>query len=268
MKRITIFCPAKINLFLNIIGKQGNMHLLKMLNQTVSLFDVISLEINNSSDINITCSDKNIPTDIKNSVFKAVLLMKKKYNINYGFNIFIEKNIPIGAGLGGESTDAAGIILGINKICKLNLTKKELISIGQDVGSDVPFCIMGGTKIVQSLGEKITNYKTEYNYFLIIKPKFNTSTKDMFIKYDGKNDSYKEYDITIGHNDFESIISVNNIKNDLLKNGAVISNMTGSGSAVIGIFKDFNSQKMAYNILKEKYEIYLVSSCSGIIIKM
>ena len=270
MKNITILCPAKINLFLNILDRKDNMHVLKMLNQSVSLFDIITLEENNTQDINIVCSNSSIPTDQKNSVYKAIMVMKDKYNIACGFNINIIKSIPTLAGLGGESTDAAGIILGINKLLKLNLSKKELIDIGIKVGSDVPFSIMGGTRIVESIGESIRKCKTIYKYFLIIKPNFNTSTTDMFNKYDLEVKNYKRYKkIVIGHNDFEKVapLEINNIKKLLINNGAIIANMTGSGSSVIGIFNDFNSQKKAYNDLKNSYEVYLVNSCDGIIIK-
>lgn len=267
---LTIICPAKVNLFLNILGKRNDMHILKMLNQSVSLFDIITLEKNDTQDITIVCDDDNIPVDCKNSVYKAVIVMKERYNISCGFNINIIKKIPTSAGLGGESTDAAGIILGINKLLKLNLSKNELVDVGLKVGSDVPFSIMGGTRIVESVGEKIKRAKTKYKYFLIIKPSFSISTKEMFNKYDEEITTYKKYSkINIGHNDFECVApkDIIKIKEALLNSGAISANMTGSGSAVIGIFNDFVSQKEAYNKLKTKYNTYLVNSCNGVIIK-
>ena len=126
MTDVIVLCPAKINLFLNITGKQDDMHLLKMVNQTVSLYDTLYIKLNGTGRINITCNNKNIPLDENNSCYKAASLMKDTFNIKFGFDIEITKKIPTGAGLGGESTDAAGVVLGISHMFKLNIDSERL----------------------------------------------------------------------------------------------------------------------------------------------
>lgn len=265
--KISILCPAKINSFLNITAKEKPLHSLKMINQSVSLYDYIELETNNDNSINLVCNNSLVPCDESNSIYKAILILKEKYNINHGFNIFINKQIPLSSGLGGESTDAAGTILAINELFNLKLMKNDLKEIGFKIGSDVPFCLEGGTKIIESFGQVIKKRKTEYNYFLIVNPNVTINTKEMFEKYDYSINKYiKIKNNKYGHNDFEKVIPNNllKIKDDLISNGAIFSNLTGSGSCFIGAFDNFLSQKKAYLALKDKYEIYIVTSCDGI----
>lgn len=268
MNNYIVSCPAKINLFLNITGKKENLHTLKLVNQSISLYDYLEIEIIKEDVIILQSSNKSIPLDDNNSIYKAFILMKKMFKINDGFKVNIIKNIPIESGLGGESTDAAGIIMFINKIYKLNLKKEKLYEIGRMIGSDVPFCIHGGSVFIDEQNN-MHNYKIDNYYYLIVKPKFGLSTKFMYDKYDELIYEFKLNDIVLGYNDFEKVVGsdVIKIKNKLLGQGAVFSNLSGSGSAVIGAFIQDDDQKNAYNSLKYIYEVYMVNVCNGIVIK-
>lgn len=268
MNKLVVKCPAKINLFLNIVGKQNNMHLLNMLNNTVDLYDYLDIEIinNDQRKITLTCDNLNIPVDSKNSVYKALDLMMKKYNINASFKVNMYKNIPLEAGLGGESTDAAGLIYGINKLCNLQLSLEEMQEIGALIGADVPYCLHGGPCIVNGIGEKIIKTKLDLEYFVIIKPDFSMNTKDAFKKYDELVKKYEIFDeIIIGHNDFEKVIpDIQLIKDEFFKYNPYSVNMTGSGTAVVASFLDYENYINCYKNCKKKYQTWKVRACNGI----
>ena len=189
MKKIVeVHCPAKINLFLNITDYDEikKLHNLKMINQTVNLYDIITMQEYSKKDLGIVInSDANIPLDETNSCYKACKLFFDYTKINPStFYIYIKKNIPNMAGLGGESTDAAGVLLGLNQYYQTELSKKELASLGFQVGSDVPFFIYSGCCLVSGCGEKVTNFiKNPYQRYLLIKPNIEMSTKEMFQKF-------------------------------------------------------------------------------------
>ena len=270
MSKIIVLCPAKINLFLNIVGQSGNMHLLNMVNQTVDLYDYITIETNNTGKINITCNNDGIPLNQENTCFKAALSMKANFGIKYGFDIHIQKNIPIGAGLGGESTDAAGVILGINEMLKLYIPQKFLFKIGENIGSDVPFCMVGGTALIENTCE-ITPVPTEFKHFLIVKPNFSIITKAAFAEYDRRLTDYKKFlTFAIGYNDLECVApkEIQDIKIFFSDMYEASSNMTGSGSAVVVHFLDEETRLQAYRdagkYFQNYYEYYCVNSCNGI----
>lgn len=255
MKYIKVKCPAKINLFFNIIGlDKRSYHLIHGLNQSVSLYDTLDMKIADSG-VNLHCNNSNIPLDEKNSVYKASKLFFEYTGINSGIDININKKIPLMSGLGGESTDAAGTLIGLNKLFNSNLSTCELIELGYKIGCDVPFCITGGTCEVSGCGEIINPCETIYKYFIIITPNIGFSTKYMFSLYDNKISKYKKIPITIGHNDFHKVLD-NNILNiiDIVKNNnAIESFLTGSGSSVIGIFENEEILDKAYNSLRNNF---------------
>ena len=270
INEIIVMCPAKINLFLNIVGVKDDKHLLKMINQSVDLYDFLTIKLNETGEINITSNNKYIPTDYNNTVFKAAYIMKQLYDIHFGFDINITKNIPTGAGLGGESTDAAGTILGIKELLDIYINDSSLISIGAAVGSNVPFCLVGGTCLVDGTGEIIRKIVMKQKQFLIIKPNFSTNTAEMFEAFDKYCGNYSDFDgYIIGQNDFEIIAppEIQDIKNYLASFGAYYTNMTGSGSSVIGTFNNKKYLLSAYKNLKkyfQNYTAYIVKPCDGV----
>lgn len=270
MDKYIVSCPAKINLFLNITGKKDFMHTLNVINQSITLYDYLEVEILKDNIIQLECNDKDIPLNSDNSIYKSLSLMKELFNIKDGFKINIVKQIPVQSGLGGESTNAAGIILFINQIYKLKLSQKELYEIGKKIGNDVPFCIHGGLAKIDEDGYIQEYNKIPYFYYLIVKPQFGLSTQDMYNQYDNLVYDFEKKKIELGYNDFEKIVSneIIDIKNELINNKAIFSNLTGSGSAVIGAFKTYDEQIKVYEYFKGKREeVYMATPCEGVKIK-
>lgn len=144
---------AKINLGLRIVGKRSDgFHDLEMLVQSVNLYDLIKISKLSSKKILVNCN-KNICDSKSNLAYKAASLILNLTGLDFGVKIEIEKNIPIGAGLGGGSSNAAAVIFGLNKIMKLNLSRREVIKLCSEIGSDVPFCYYGGTMVCCGRGE-------------------------------------------------------------------------------------------------------------------
>ncbi len=161
MDHCVLLAPAKINLYLEIIGdRPDGFHELVMVMQTVALSDRIRLSRLSSDTIQLRCTHPEVPSDATNLAHRAADLMQHKFPKasarNGGLGIEIEKNIPVGAGLAGGSTDAAAVLVGINRLWQLGLTQSELEILGSELGSDVPFCIGGGTAIATGRGEKVS----------------------------------------------------------------------------------------------------------------
>src|SRR3989338_3387760 len=170
MKSPTYKSPAKINLRLDILGKRADgFHELQMIMVPITLFDEITFTLTDSKKIEID-SDKKDLINEDNLIFKAIKLLQKKYREvrNFGFKIYLRKNIPIGAGLGGGSGNAATTILAINELYNLNLTEKVMAELGTELGSDVPFFIYQKPAFVTGRGEDITLLQTFPSYYCIL----------------------------------------------------------------------------------------------------
>jgi len=251
---ILLRAPAKINWFLSIIDKrEDGYHDIISLMQCVDLFDTISFE--DAEDIELL-SDLDIPVS-ENIVYKAACLVKGVCSYSRGARIVLRKNIPDGAGLGGGSSDAACTLIGLNRLWGLNLNKKELMQLASEIGSDVSFFIGGPFSLVEGRGEKVSSLKTESSVFmLLVKPEISISTSWAYNSYKrGLTKKHvdiklfchaldrKNYDLLrhVVFNDLEKTVisrypAIGKIKEMLIKNGAVIASMSGSGSAVFGIF--------------------------------
>lgn len=145
---------AKINIALDIVGKrEDGYHILKMIMQTIDLYDIIEIE-KTKSEIRLNCNKHYVPTDERNLAYKAAKIFKETYSISQGVDIKLTKNIPVSAGLAGGSTDAAGVLKLMNKMFNVNASDEELKSIGLKLGADVPYCIKGGTALCEGIGEK------------------------------------------------------------------------------------------------------------------
>ncbi len=265
---------GKINLFLDIIEKlQNNYHTIKTVMQSIDICDEIVLNSLNDNKIIIECSDPKIPVNEKNTCYKAALLIKNTFFINTGIHIYINKNIPSEAGLAGGSGNAAALIMGLNEMWNLNLSLEEMCSLGVQIGSDIPFCIIGGTCLAEGIGDKVTELNNfTWNNILIIKPEFSMSTafvyqnlasdyynlysKNNILKYISSYD-YEKAAMCVS-NTLEKVVEkyhpeINDIKKLMIENGAISSVMTGSGSAVFGLFKDSASLNRAQKKAKEIY---------------
>ncbi|MGD9567000.1 MAG: 4-(cytidine 5'-diphospho)-2-C-methyl-D-erythritol kinase [Sedimentibacter sp.] len=271
---IKLYSYGKINLFLDIEGRQPNgYHLIKTVMQSIELHDEIFIDFIENDKIIIECSNPSIPVNEKNTCFNAAALIKEKYHIKTGVIIKINKTIPTEAGLAGGSSNSAAVIRGLNILWNLNLTQGEMLEIGLKVGADVPFCLLGGTYLAEGIGDKLTELNDfVWNYILIVKPNFSMSTAfvynnlsaDLYNSY--MNDEIISY-INTGDfieaakstsNTLEKVVEkfypeLNSIKDLMIQNKALSSMMTGSGSAVFGLFKDNESLELAFKKISSVY---------------
>lgn len=274
---------AKINLYLDVLGKMENgYHEIESVMQSVSLYDEITLTLGDGDGIEITSNFQGVPLNEKNLVYKAAVkflahlesIGKKVTQKKLSFHI--EKNIPIEAGMAGGSTDCAAALYLLNEAYGYPIKDKELFSIGSQLGADVGFCLVGGTAVCRGIGEKITpiskfpnvnlvcaigdtGVSTPYAFGLIDE-KFGVSPEPHG-GIDELTDAIKNNDINALSaslfNRFEAVItpinkSVNEIKDELSKNGAIGALMSGSGPSVYGIFASESDAICALRALKEK----------------
>ena len=190
MKSIRIKCPAKINLTLEIVNRrEDGFHNIKSIMQLISLYDYLNItyEDSNKLEIFLSGTSKDIPYDEKNLVYKAAKIFCDKTNLTGKISIFIEKNIPIAAGLAGGSTDAAGTLYGLNKLLNTPLLDEDLEKLCASLGSDLNVCLNGGCLLATSRGEN-TKKINDINYpVTLIKPKrLGISAKEAYTKYASK----------------------------------------------------------------------------------
>lgn len=264
---------AKINLGLDVISRLPNgYHEVKMIMQTVGIYDVLTLE-KVPEGIVITTDNGELPVDENNLIYKAAKLMKEKYAIESGVRIHLEKHIPIAAGMAGGSTDAAATFTGMNELFEIGASEEMLRELGVKVGADVPYCIMGGTALAEGIGEKLSRLPAPPDCFLLIaKPDINVSTKyvyehldaegvEVHPDIDGMIEALTEEDLAgiverLG-NVLETVTVkkypiIREIKETVLECGAEGSLMSGSGPTVFGIFTEREKAEKALEILRQK----------------
>lgn len=270
----TVKAPAKINLTLEVLSKRPDgYHELATIMQAVSLYDIITLSDNDSGKITISCNYEGVPCDEKNICFKAAERFFEYTKLeNKGLHIDIDKTIPTQAGLAGGSSDGAAVIMGLNSMFGTMLKPAEMNALGERVGSDVPFCIEGGTKLCTGIGTDIKRLPSfNCSDIVICKPDtVSVSTAEAYQKVDAlkPHASYTDEMIkalysrdmfmisTTIFNDFElalQIPEVNEIKGIMLKNKARGAGMSGSGSAVFALFSSSRRAKACCEALKERY---------------
>lgn len=278
MKSLALKAPAKINLGLSILRKlPSGYHEVKTIYTQVSLFDFLRIEETAGDMIRVYGDDKTIPYNKLNSVYQAADLIKKIAKTERGVNIFLKKNIPVGAGLGGGSSDAAVTLKGLNKLWHLNLSLDQLIKLGKIIGADVPYHLIGKVQLEVQGGEKAGKFislgRLPSCLILVCFPQIKIESKAAYsqIEYEkiGKNDlsrligAIKKKDLTaIGKNldsDFELWTFkkhpvIDRIKKKMIEYGALGSLMSGKGSAVFGIFQKENQAKNVYNVLKKEHQ--------------
>lgn len=275
MKYINLKARAKINPALDVLGiRDDGYHELRMIMQTVNLCDNIFIKTENSNDIILSANVPWLPTDERNLMYKAAALMKERYGINHGISMDLTKRIPVAAGLAGGSTDCAAVIVGLNRLFELNLSLKEQLAIGKELGADVPYCIMRGTMLAEGIGDKLTRLAPFPDcYVLLCKPNINVSTATVYQSIDNCGiEVHPDIDTMIKNieaGDLKAVcdcmcnvlenVTVNNypiiadIKAKMLELGAVGSMMSGSGPTVFGFF---NAYEPALEALKEVRRIF------------
>jgi 4-diphosphocytidyl-2-C-methyl-D-erythritol kinase len=277
---------AKINISLDIVSKRDDgYHNLKMVMQTVSLCDEIAIKCTPGEGLSVKTGLSYLPEDERNIAAKAALAFYGLTGIaGWHTHIAIKKNIPVCAGLGGGSADGACVLRMLDRMFETGLGRACLESLGNSIGSDVPFCIDGGTKLAQGRGEVLTDLPPlPHSYIVICKPSFSYSTPELFGRVkcekiharpdtEGLLKALDDGDIgSIArrmYNVFEDILprgkpDIAEIKSRLLMNDALGATMTGTGSAVFGIFNDKESAQRAYESLKADYKSCFLAETVG-----
>lgn len=187
MKKIKVKCPAKINLNLKVfpVDKITKFHPIKSIMQTINLFDYLTISIEDGNEILLDGNNKEIPYDKKNICYKAAKLFFEKINKNYKCKIYIEKNIPVCAGLAGGSTDGAGVLYALNKLLNNPLSNQEIHNLLAQLGSDLNFCYEGGKMLCEGRGEKLTKQEFSDFQLTLVKPKnLKISAKEAYCAFD------------------------------------------------------------------------------------
>ena len=244
MNQIKIQCPAKINLTLKITGKrEDGFHNIDSIMQTISLFDYLTITVEKSAKTEILLSGNNdeIPYDERNLVYKAAkLFLEQLENKNYKITVYIEKNIPIAAGLAGGSTDAAGMIYGLNKLFEEPLSKVQVHELCSQLGSDLNFCLEGGRQKTSGRGEILEQLPFEDFDVSLIKPNnLGISAKEAYTKFSAKaKDESREGFI----NDLEWAVINDYLELQEIRKKYPQAIMSGSGSTYFGVGIDFKEE--------------------------
>ena len=275
---------AKINLGLDVIRKrEDGYHEVRMIMQTINLFDRLEIKKIKESAIKIHTNLFFLPVNENNLVYKAAKLLIDEFGIQEGVSVGLTKKIPVAAGMAGGSTDAAAMLFGMNRLFGLGLSKKQLMERGVKIGADVPYCIMRGTALAEGIGDKLSPLPAMVKCpILIAKPQISVSTKFVYqnLKLDDKtvhpdidrliedirNKDLKAVSDHMG-NVLESVTIPNypvisQIKEQMMDSGAVGSMMSGSGPTVFGLFDDSRTAQLAFGKIKRSglaKQVYLTS---------
>ncbi len=274
MDRITASTYAKINLSLDVTGKRPDgYHNINSIFEEISLCDTVTIEFNNSENISVSCSKPGIPTDSKNIVWKAASEFFKASGIsNPGLHIHIDKNIPNEAGMGGGSSNAAGVLKLLNSYFKTEMDDEQLIKIAARTGADTPFFIKGKLCLVEGLGEIVKPLPPLPSHYIVCaKGNKGVSTPEAYRQIDQLGDTVhhnsQELLKCIRNSDISRLMplcintfektdipdDIENIKSIMKKYNTEGTMMTGSGAAVFGIFKNFADANNACSELSAKY---------------
>lgn len=255
MEKIKVFSPAKINLFLKVLGKRKDgYHDIFSWMQTIDLRDELRIS-RSRKGIRIACDNPRVPTDTTNLAYQAARRFQQAVQISSGIKIEIKKEIPLGAGLGGGSSNAASVLWGLNQMLGRRLDSAKLFSLAKPLGSDVPFFLTSGSTLAFGRGEKLKPIKLPLNYWLVlVNPGFEVSTKWAYDKTRPGRESPDEVlfldKITLGQmikyiknlgNDLQEVVQkkypvIKKVVLKLEEQEAVYSAMSGSGPTVFGIF--------------------------------
>ncbi len=271
-----IKAPAKINLSLDVTGKrEDGYHLVSMIMMTVDLHDELEIALRKDSEIHVKTDLDSLSDGPDNLAYKAAALMREQAKPNApGVDIMIKKHIPMAAGLAGGSTDAAAVMIALNELYGLKLSKKELMDLSVKLGADCPFCIMQGTALSEGIGELLTPIEDLPPCVIAAcKPPYGVSTKDAYEMVDSdENIDHPDTpgmakDINAG--DLLSAVKkmgnvlqrpavsmhpdINDYIDCFLKAGALNSMMSGSGPTVYGIFDNIEKANKALDSIKERY---------------
>ncbi|WP_054956715.1 4-(cytidine 5'-diphospho)-2-C-methyl-D-erythritol kinase [Paenibacillus dakarensis] len=277
--------PAKINLMLDVLHKRPDgFHEVEMVMTMIDLADRLEMSEQSRDTIIITSQAGYIPLDEKNLAFQAARLIKERYEVRTGVHIHLDKNIPVAAGLAGGSSDAAATLRGLNRLWNLNIPIQELLDLGAELGSDVPFCVTGGSALATGRGEILTPVPNPPQCWAVVaKPPINVSTAEVYgrLRSDSiqHHPSAKEMVAALEEGDFHKMCrslgnvleevtlklhpEVQQLKDSMIKLGADGVLMSGSGPTVFGLVSKESKVARIYNGLrgfcKEVYAVRLLT---------
>ncbi|NOU77338.1 4-(cytidine 5'-diphospho)-2-C-methyl-D-erythritol kinase [Paenibacillus sp. LMG 31459] len=277
--------PAKINLMLDVLHKRADgFHEVEMIMTMVDLADRLELSELKRDSIIISSQAGYIPLDEKNLAFQAARLIKDRYNVRSGVHIHLDKRIPVAAGLAGGSSDAAATLRGLNRLWRLGIPAQELQELGAELGSDVPFCVTGGTALATGRGERLTPIASPPQCWVVLaKPPINVSTAEVYGRVRANNiavhPSALRMQQAIEAGDFAAVCAglgnvledvtlklhpeVQQLKEAMMKLGADGVLMSGSGPTVFGLVSKQSKVARIYNGLRGFCkEVYAVRSLS------
>lgn len=269
---ITLRAYGKVNLGLDVLRRLENgYHEVKMIMQTVDLYDLLTFEKMDGAGVEIHSSQPDLPVGEDNIIYKACGLMMSEYGLTGGVKVTLEKNIPVAAGMAGGSTDAAAALTAMNSLYDLGLSQKELLELGVKIGADVPYCVMQGTALSEGIGEQLTALAPMPECTMVIaKPPVGVSTKWVYQNLkaselsdhpdiDGMVDALKAGDLRGVTDRMANVLEtvtipvhreIAQIKDIMLENGAMNSLMSGSGPTVFGIYDDADAAEQTAEKLK------------------
>jgi len=274
----TFTSPAKVNLFLKVVGKrQDGYHNIVSIVDVISLNDVLHIEEISEDLVEVEDERHLLPSGPANTMYRAAMLLKETYHIRRGARLFIEKNIPIGAGLGGPSSNAATVLKALVKIWNVPAGTREIFELGSRIGADVPLFLYGKSCLMTGIGEEITPLELPRIWYVIVYPGIILHTKDV---YGGLKISLTlaRNDITLSwrfdtvldvvrtlENDLERVAfsmcpEIKTAKERLREAGAIGSLMSGSGSSVFGLFENEADARVASQKVRDLGSVFVVHS--------
>ena len=274
MQEIKVAARAKINLGLDVVRRrEDGYHEVKMIMQTVALHDTLTIGRIPEKEIRIRTNVGDIPVDEHNLIYKTARLMMEHYPIAEGIEVYLEKVIPVAAGMAGGSTDAAATFTGMNELFQLGATQEELRELAVQIGADVPYCIMGGTALSEGIGEILTPLPQPPQCHLVIaKPDIYVSTKYVYENLhanelthhpdiDGMIQCIRNGELKKLAGMMENVLEnvtvqeypvIEEIKRIMREQGALNALMSGSGPTVFGLFEHKKDAEKAVDVLQQK----------------
>ena len=280
MKTVSLKAYAKVNIGLRINGiRDDGFHTLKTLFQTISIHDNLILELQDERGINFSTTGLKIPPGDDNLCVKAAQKLFDRENQKSGIKIRLEKNISVGSGLGGGSSNAATVIRGLNKLLNLDLDNSDMESIALELGADIPFFIRGGCQYAEGIGELLRPGEIKDNFLvLLVIPSISIDTGWAYKNVDYLSLTSDTEDINLARfprngeskkrsyfrNDFENLVfskyaEIREIKKQISDSGAVFASLSGSGSAVFGLYDSLAEAKNGKEKLGKRYRSYILN---------
>ena len=284
MKTVSLKAYAKVNIGLRIDGRRNDgYHTLKTLFQTVSIHDNLILELQDERGIDFSTTGLKVPTGEDNICVKAARKVLERENQETGIKIRLEKNISVGSGLGGGSSDAAAVIRGLNKLLKLDLDNSEMEAVALELGADIPFFIRGGCQYAEGIGELLSPGEIDDNFILLLViPDISIATSWAYKNLDYLSLTSDTEDVNLARfprngetnkrryfrNDFENLVfseypEIGEIKRQISESGAVYASLSGSGSGVFGLYDSMDDAENGKEKLGKDYDSYILKLIPG-----